>query len=84
VTEARHPPMSYDAIPAELRKRRQWVIWREEQRDGKRTKVPYRPANPSVKASSTNQLAQSIVWAISQPSGVDINTMIVRPTGSPV
>lgn len=30
-----------DAIPAELRERRQWVVWNYEERDGKQTKVPY-------------------------------------------
>jgi hypothetical protein len=29
------------AIPAELRERSQWVVWRFEERDGKPTKVPY-------------------------------------------
>ncbi|MFE9995919.1 short-chain dehydrogenase, partial [Streptomyces avermitilis] len=26
----------------------------------------------------------SIVWAIGQPSGVDVNTVVVRPVGQPV
>jgi hypothetical protein len=34
--------MNPEGIPAELRERRQWVVWRGERRDGKRTKVPYR------------------------------------------
>src|ERR1700737_3624605 len=42
------------AIPEELRARRQFVIWRCEERGGKATKVPYRPASPSAKASSTD------------------------------
>jgi NADP-dependent 3-hydroxy acid dehydrogenase YdfG len=32
---------------------------------------------------TADQLAASIVWAVTQPEGVDINTMIVRPIGSP-
>ncbi len=28
-------------IPAELRRRRQWLVWKFEERDGKPTKVPY-------------------------------------------
>jgi NADP-dependent 3-hydroxy acid dehydrogenase YdfG len=32
---------------------------------------------------TADQLAAQIVWAIGQPPGVDLNTMIVRPTGSP-
>lgn len=30
-----------DCIPAELRTRKQWVLWKLEERDGKQTKVPY-------------------------------------------
>jgi NADP-dependent 3-hydroxy acid dehydrogenase YdfG len=32
---------------------------------------------------TADQVADAIVWAISQPSGVDVNTVIVRPTGQP-
>jgi NADP-dependent 3-hydroxy acid dehydrogenase YdfG len=31
-----------------------------------------------------DQIADSVVWAIHQPSGVDINTVVVRPVGQPV
>lgn len=31
-----------------------------------------------------DQIADSIVWAIGQPHGVDINTVIIRPIGQPV
>ena len=31
----------FPAVPAELKARRQWVVWRNETRDGKPTKVPY-------------------------------------------
>ena len=41
------------SIPAELRERDQWVIWRSETRDGKQTKVPYRP-DGSGRASTTD------------------------------
>ncbi|WP_314175177.1 SDR family oxidoreductase [Streptomyces winkii] len=38
---------------------------------------------PKERVSMTaDQLASSIVWAISQPSGVDVNTLVVRPTGA--
>lgn len=40
-------------IPAELRERPQWVIWRRAERDGKTTKVPYR-CDGSGMASSTD------------------------------
>jgi putative DNA primase/helicase len=39
-------------IPPELRKRDQWVVWRYEDRGGKQTKVPYRPAEPSRRAAA--------------------------------
>ena len=40
-------------IPEELRTLPQWVAWRTEERDGKPTKVPYDPKQPTRKASST-------------------------------
>ncbi|MGW0558420.1 SDR family oxidoreductase [Streptomyces sp. NPDC002926] len=33
---------------------------------------------------TAEQLAESLVWAIGQPSGVDVNTVVVRPIGQPV
>ena len=44
----------FDAIPEALRERRQWVLWRLEQKPGakKPTKVPYRPDGQH--ASSTD------------------------------
>ncbi|MFI6488493.1 SDR family oxidoreductase [Streptomyces sp. NPDC050564] len=33
---------------------------------------------------TADQLAESIVWAIGQPEGVDVNTVVVRPMGQPV
>ncbi|MFP3988220.1 SDR family NAD(P)-dependent oxidoreductase [Streptomyces sp. E11-3] len=33
---------------------------------------------------TADQLADSLVWAINQPSGVDVNTVVVRPVGQPV
>ena len=40
-----------DAIPARLRGRNQWVVWRGERRDGRTTKVPYQVAHPSRHAA---------------------------------
>jgi len=42
-----------EKIPPELKALPQWVVWREEIREGKKTKVPYQPRNPKRKASST-------------------------------
>lgn len=33
---------------------------------------------------TADQIADSIVWAIGQPGGVDINTVVIRPTGQAV
>jgi primase-polymerase (primpol)-like protein len=48
---------SYSKIPAVLREREQWVVWRYEQRNDrngrpKETKVPYQSADPSMNAKS--------------------------------
>lgn len=32
---------------------------------------------------TAEQLADSVVWAIRQPAGVDVNTVVVRPIGQP-
>ena len=42
-----------EGIPEELKIRPQWVNWRLEERDGKRTKVPYTPRT-GRKASTTD------------------------------
>jgi len=47
-----------EAIPETLRERDQWVCWREEERDGKPTKIPVTPGGGGF-ASST----ESETWA---------------------
>jgi putative DNA primase/helicase len=47
--------VNLNCLPEELRQRRQWVVWKLEERDGKPTKVPY-IAGGSGKASSTDSL----------------------------
>ncbi|MFD0318333.1 SDR family oxidoreductase [Streptomyces flavalbus] len=32
---------------------------------------------------TADQIADSVVWAIRQPAGVDVNTVVVRPVGQP-
>ncbi len=44
--------MSYDNIPEQMRAMDKWVLWRNENRDGKPTKVPY--AVTGGRASVTN------------------------------
>jgi NADP-dependent 3-hydroxy acid dehydrogenase YdfG len=33
---------------------------------------------------TSGRLAAAIVWAISQPPGVDVNTLTIRPVGAPI
>jgi len=49
-------------IPDELKSRRQWVLWRYEERDGKRTKVPYHPSGQ--RAESDNPMTWSSMSSI--------------------
>jgi putative DNA primase/helicase len=46
------PPPRVANIPAELKERDQWVVWKFELRDGKWTKVPYQPLNPKYGAKA--------------------------------
>lgn len=41
-----------EKIPSELKTRRQWVVWRVEDWEGKPTKVPYNPVIPEKRAKS--------------------------------
>ena len=45
--------MSYDNIPDELKALRQWICWRYDIRNGRRTKVPVNPKSKSAKPAST-------------------------------
>ena len=48
--------VALNAIPDELKQRRQWVLWKKESRDGdsKDTKIPYQVGQTGYRASSTN------------------------------
>jgi NADP-dependent 3-hydroxy acid dehydrogenase YdfG len=51
-----------------------------------RVETPFWDSNGSLPPGqllTADQLAESIVWAIGQPSGVDVNTVVVRPIGQP-
>jgi putative DNA primase/helicase len=52
------PPI-VEAIPAELRERPQWIVWRYEDRDGNPTKVLYDPMRRKCRAEANNPLT----WA---------------------
>ncbi|MER8018168.1 SDR family oxidoreductase [Streptomyces griseoluteus] len=38
---------------------------------------------PPGQLLTAGQIADSVVWAIRQPAGVDVNTVVVRPVGQP-
>lgn len=46
--------MNLNAVPAELRARRQWVVWRSVISEGAITKPPFDPNNPGRMASVTD------------------------------
>lgn len=48
------PRINVAALPAELKERDQWVVWRKVTRKGKATKVPYRSLLPHLEADSTD------------------------------
>jgi putative DNA primase/helicase len=45
----------FDSIPEELRRRKQWVCWRYETRDGKRTKVPVNAITGALAQSNNSK-----------------------------
>ncbi|MFF7982923.1 SDR family oxidoreductase [Streptomyces sp. NPDC007901] len=51
-----------------------------------RVETPFWDANGSLPPGhllTAGQIADSVVWAIRQPAGVDVNTIVVRPLGQP-
>jgi putative DNA primase/helicase len=41
-------------IPDELKELAQWIVWRNEGRDGERTKIPYQPRYPERRAKTND------------------------------
>ncbi|MET9090397.1 SDR family oxidoreductase [Streptomyces sp. NPDC004237] len=50
-----------------------------------RVETPFWDGNglPPGHLLTAGQIADSVVWAIRQPAGVDVNTIVVRPLGQP-
>lgn len=51
-----------------------------------RVETPFwegRETPPEGQLLTADQIAGSIVWALNQPAGVDVNTVVMRPTGQP-
>jgi primase-polymerase (primpol)-like protein len=53
-----------EAIPETLREREQWVCWREEERDGKPTKIPVTPKGGGFASSTEAQTWASFEAAL--------------------
>ncbi|MEU0897809.1 SDR family oxidoreductase [Streptomyces massasporeus] len=52
-----------------------------------RTETPFWDSYGSLPPGhllTAGQIADSVVWAIRQPAGVDVNTVVIRPVGQPV
>ena len=47
-------PLNLDRVPVEIRESTRAVVWHYEERDGKLTKVPDVPSDPSRRASVTD------------------------------
>ncbi|CAL9382254.1 SDR family NAD(P)-dependent oxidoreductase [Streptomyces sp. Tu 3180] len=51
-----------------------------------RTRTPFWDSYGSLPPGhllTADQIADSVVWALGQPAGVDVNTVVVRPVGQP-
>jgi len=51
-----------------------------------RVETPFWDGNgspPPGRLLTADHIADTILWAIRQPAGVDINTVVVRPIGQP-
>ncbi|MGW1214094.1 SDR family oxidoreductase [Streptomyces sp. NPDC002499] len=50
-----------------------------------RVETPFWDGNglPPGQLLTADQIAETVVWAVRQPDGVDINTVVVRPLGQP-
>ncbi|KES08838.1 short-chain dehydrogenase [Streptomyces toyocaensis] len=51
-----------------------------------RVETPFWDAHGSLPPGhllTAGQIADSVVWALGQPAGVDVNTVVVRPVGQP-
>ncbi len=46
--------LGFDEIPKSLRNLDQWVLWREEKRDDRTTKIPYQPNQQRAKSNDPN------------------------------
>ncbi len=46
-----------------------------------RVATRFEDADSGLPMLTADQLAAAIVWAISQPGGVDVNTLTIRPVG---
>ena len=74
-----------DFIPAELKARTQWVVWKYEFRDRKWTKVPYQPLSPERNAKADVPSTWSSfdeAWKLIQL--VDLTASVMSSPGYPL
>ncbi|TMT81803.1 hypothetical protein E2L06_18045 [Haloterrigena sp. H1] len=58
------PSLDRTVLPADLRKRDQWVCWKEEPRDGKPTKIPVTPGSDAFASSTDPETWESFETAL--------------------
>lgn len=66
--------INLDKIPVELKELKQWVLWKYETRDGKKTKVPYQPSGQRAESNNpaTWSTYQDASAALSKFDGLGI------------
>src|SRR5713226_8175227 len=73
--------MSWDQIPAELTNLNQWVVWRYEEREGKRTKVPYQTHGGRLASSTKPETWAPFAAAKAAAEGYDGIGFVFREEG---
>ena len=66
--------MSFEAVPEELKERDYWICWREETRDGEKTKVPINPGTGDFASTTNKETWRSFEEATNAHAGGDIDT----------
>ena len=60
-----------ERIPSEVKVQPQWVVWRQEVKDGRLTKVPYQPRSPKGwPAALPPDTGEPLTWPGRWPKGV--------------
>jgi len=64
--------MKYDHVPEELKERRQWIVWKLVNRDGRDTKIPFQPNGVAARSDdpSTWSTFEDVVKVAHKFSGI--------------